>query len=95
MHPYVITSSTSKAAADAIENIAGNLREECFNFIRSRGKTGATADEVEAALNLRHQTCSARVNELATSTKQIVKTDSTRLTRSRRKAAVYVASEFA
>src|SRR5215467_13043603 len=33
-------------------------------FVLERGLDGATSDEVEAALNLSHQTCSARFTDL-------------------------------
>lgn len=62
--PFVPCSESSKEAAESVKQIAGNLRERVFGFICSRGYDGATCDEVEIALGLRHQTASARCREL-------------------------------
>lgn len=39
-------------------------RQRIFTFLHSRGTEGATCEEIELALDLRHQTCSARISEL-------------------------------
>lgn len=53
---------TSIAAAQSIAEGAEQLRARVLVEIRERG--GSTCDEVEVALDLRHQTASARINEL-------------------------------
>jgi hypothetical protein len=88
--PHVRGSATSKAAADRMAESAGNLRNKVLTCIADTGAAGMTTDEIEVALDMRHQTISPRVYELAGSG-QIVKTDRTRRTRSGRAAAVYVA----
>lgn len=42
------------------------LRVQVESFIRSKGPLGATSDEIEASLNLSHQTISPRLTELKT-----------------------------
>lgn len=56
--------------------------------IQQAGLTGMTCDEVEVALGLSHQTCSARVNEL--NGVGYIKVEGKRPTRSGRNARVYV-----
>lgn len=61
----VITGSdTSKAASEGIAPVAYSLRERIRNFIVSRGRYGATREEASRILVMKHQTCSARCNEL-------------------------------
>lgn len=60
----VMDRPTSVAAAESVRSSAAQLRERVLEHIRAAGSAGATCDEVEAALQLRHQTASARVNEL-------------------------------
>ena len=56
-------SPTSKKAAESISGkAAASMRTEILSFISSSG--GATDDEVESALSMRHQTASARRREL-------------------------------
>lgn len=92
--PYVRHSSTSKAAARAIQPVAATYEAQVLDFIRSREARGATADECLEALALSHQNGSARVSTLA-KREQIVRTSQRRKTRSGRTAYVYVAPEFA
>lgn len=87
-------SDTSQAAAASVD--AASLRAEVFSVIDSSGAYGATCDEVEAALGMRHQTASARVYELAGKGGKLKKcepriadTGRRRLTRARRKAVVW------
>jgi len=82
-------TQTSAEAAWSIEGVAGRLRLRVFDFIITRGVLGATCDEVEGALNMKHQTCSARVNELMKS-RHIVDSGQRRLTTSNRHAVVWV-----
>lgn len=58
------TADTSALAAASMRDLGGRLRLEVFSFISDCGWAGATCDEVEQALNMKHQTASARVNEL-------------------------------
>lgn len=55
---------TSMLAAESLHDLGGRLRFEVYSFITQCGWTGATCDEIEQALNMKHQTASARVNEL-------------------------------
>jgi hypothetical protein len=92
--PYVKRSRTSRLAAmsQRPEKLKGD-NEKVRAFIASRAAQGATCDEVEAALNLPHQTASARVNGLRTMG-EIVETKRTRDTRRGRKASVYTLPQF-
>lgn len=82
-------SDTSKDAATEIETTVGRLQFAVLNYVVGRGPRGATCDEVEYALGLRHQTASARLRELE-QLKRVVKADEKRRTRSGRFARVYV-----
>ncbi len=64
MPPAAMSSSTSVEAAESMREAAPLLRERVRKWIASRGEHGATCDEVERHMALRHQTASARVNEL-------------------------------
>lgn len=84
--PHVKDSETSKEAAVSIAETAGSLRETVrCEIIYHRG---ATCDEVEAALDLRHQTASARIRELFLQGK-IYDSGQKRKTRSGRSAVVW------
>ncbi len=92
--PFVAGDDTSEAAADSIEASAATLRGEVLRFVRAQTHVpafgGATCDEIEQALGLRHQTASARCRELVLSG-HLIRTDRRRKTRSGRAAAVLVA----
>jgi hypothetical protein len=91
---YVRGSDTSHDAADSLEeSLLSRLRAQIFALIDVRGERGATCDEIEVALDLRHQTASARVRELALG-ELIFFTGERRLTRSKRRARVYYAHRF-
>ena len=62
--PFVASSETSREAASSMKGQASIIRTQIHRFIQRRGSHGATCDEVEAALDLRHQTASARCREL-------------------------------
>ena len=84
-------SCTSRAAARSLTDSAlTHLRQRVYGFVRDRAQ-GATCDETEAALGLRHQTASARLRELFLAG-WLFTTEETRLTRSRRRARVYRAT---
>ena len=65
-HPELPFSQngTSLEAAQAAENSAGGTRARVLALIRSSGEEGHTDDEIEAALEMRHQSASARRREL-------------------------------
>ncbi|HYE07690.1 MAG TPA: prepilin-type N-terminal cleavage/methylation domain-containing protein [Planctomycetota bacterium] len=58
------TADTSRAARAQNLPRAQAQREAILDFIRSKGNHGATCDEAEVALELPHQTCSARFFDL-------------------------------
>jgi hypothetical protein len=79
-------TATSFEAAQEIAPVSGKLRVQVYEFICQRGN--ATIAEIEFALDMLHQTASARVNELHRS-KHIRDSGATRLTPTRRKAIVW------
>jgi hypothetical protein len=79
---------TSVEAAESMEPNAGTLRALVLDFIRGRLGAGATDDEIEVALGMRHQTASARRRELAIG-KWIEDSGERRATRSGRMAIVW------
>lgn len=86
---YVPDSDTSIGAADSLTDITvATLRGKIYALIEGFGASGATCDEVETYLGLRHQTASARIRELVLIGK-IFDTGWRRLTRSGRKARIY------
>lgn len=86
---YVASSETSFDAAASMLSAAATLRARVRGYIGVKGAAGATCDEIEEALDMRHQTCSARCRELVLDG-QIIKTASVRHTRSGRNANIYV-----
>jgi Mn-dependent DtxR family transcriptional regulator len=88
MVKFVRGSDTSQAAAQSIESNAATMRGMIYVAIKRKEKLGATCDEVEELLNMRHQTASARIREMA---QQGLLHDSgaRRLTRSKRMATVW------
>lgn len=91
--PFAAGSDTSEAAALSVEPKALTLAR-VLAAIRACGAEGATCDEVEASLDMRHQSASARVNELGKHG-AIADSGMRRLTRSGRKATVWVATKEA
>jgi len=89
-------SETSRAAAHGRKR-SGAQRESVFDFIAGQGQTGATTDEVKAALLARgvigpNSIMSARVRELEMDGR-VVKTTITRDTSAGFAANVYVTAE--
>ena len=78
---------TSRMAAASLADLLIGLRGQVYSYVQSC-PDGATCDEVEEALDLRHQTASARLNELHRRYGALVQ-DGTRRTRSGRLAGVY------
>lgn len=91
--PFVAGSDTSEQAAESVKETAASVRNRILKFIEIRGEEGATCDEVERFLGLKHQTASARIAELHHKFRRIVDSGQRRKTRSGRNAAVYVATE--
>ncbi len=82
---------TSREAYAQIQPSAPQLREKIFEFIKQRGKHGATCDEAEVHLGMRHQTASARFTELKKSKR--IKETCRRPTRTGRPAGVCVVND--
>jgi predicted Rossmann fold nucleotide-binding protein DprA/Smf involved in DNA uptake len=86
----VANSDTSEAAADSLDDdLLSRMRRQCLDYITARPQLGATCDEIEVALGMRHQTASARLRELELAGR-IEKTSYRRPTRSGRGAQVYL-----
>lgn len=66
-----------------------DLQLKVYDLIRLAGWEGKTTDEVEVELELTHQSCSARVNELQ-EMKLIERRGARRKTRAGRPAFIYV-----
>jgi hypothetical protein len=61
---YVAGSDTSFLAAEAVASKVTQYQRLVLDVALSAGTRGVTCDEVEAVLNMPHQTISARINEL-------------------------------
>ena len=81
---------TSEEAAARIE--PNRLARQVLGYVRMTRWRGATCDDVEVGLGMRHQTASARCRELELA-RRIVKTQDKRPTRSGRPARVYKVPE--
>lgn len=81
-------SDTSEDAAVSVQKDGGRLRNQVLCCVTECGHVGATCDEVEEKLSMRHQTASARIYELR---ERGLLCDSgvRRLTRSGRRAVVW------
>jgi hypothetical protein len=88
---FARTSDTSAAAAISMSRDAPRLRELVLFTVRASGTRGMTCEEIETHLDMRHQTISARVNELRNG-EWIKDSGARRYTRSNRRAVVWVAS---
>lgn len=86
--PFVSGSDTSSAAARSMDPHAGPCRAAVYQRVKTAPE-GATCDEIEQALRMRHQNVSARLRELVLAG-AIVDSGSRRPTRSGRRARVYV-----
>ena len=87
--PFVRGSDTSLQAAERIAPGAGTLRKRVLDHLTKCG--GATCDATELALDMRHQTASARIRELYLSG-FIVDSGKCLKTRSGRNAVVWKAA---
>lgn len=84
-----MSRETSLDALSSVAESVDKLRAIVLGVVRERGATGATCDEIEVALGMRHQTASARVNELMEDGR-VVDSGERRKTRSGRKATVWI-----
>lgn len=89
--PTIPTLSSEEAFA-SIKPGRAKVQTTVFNAIRVAGAWGRTCDELEINLKLSHQTASARVHELMKAGSIVAKSDR-RMTRSGRKASVWVTPE--
>ena len=87
-HAPHVDVSTSIDAAESIEEVSGSVRRLVLKHIKRCGTYGATDDEIEIALSLRHQTASARRRELYLLGE--ITSTGTRPTRSGRHAKVWI-----
>lgn len=90
--PSVADSPTSIAAAKQIEPVSGALRRQVYEFIRERGQSGATDEEIIAALDMSPSTARPRRIELVQAG-FVQNSGSTRRTKSGRNATVWIAAE--
>jgi uracil-DNA glycosylase family 4 len=90
--PYVVGSDTSEAAARSILVDSGQLREFVFGYFERAGARGMTCDEIEVETQMKHQTVSPRMRELA-QMGRIVDSGKRRPTRSSRLAAVWIVKD--
>ena len=89
--PHVPGSDTSRAAAQSMRPHLQGLQAEVYRRVEQAGPDGCTCDELEVAMQGKHQTISARVRELVQAG-HIVDSGHRRRTRSGRTARVYCAS---
>lgn len=88
-----IQTDTSREAYERVLPTTQTARLAIARYIDDQRSDGATCDEVEVALNMRHQSCSARITELRKS--DAIKSIGKRPTRTGSNAAVYVTPRFA
>ena len=62
--PRVTTRACSREGAEKVRESAEAMRERILEYIVDSGDHGRTCDECEEALEMKHQTCSARINEM-------------------------------
>lgn len=90
-HPPHSDQETSLDAATSMKPIVDTLQDRVLAYIVNQGAAGATDDEIEQALQLRHQTASARRRELVLMRPPRILHDGTRRrTRSGRAAKVWI-----
>ena len=87
--PWVTGSETSKAAADAGRSWAATERERVLRFLRRRGWTGATDEEIQYGLPMQPNTQRPRRVELVRAG-TVEDSGRRRRTRAGRQAVVWV-----
>jgi len=85
---------TSAQALASVTPAIPTIRQRILNYIIERGIDGATADQIEAALDIQGSTVRPRLHELEFVLLEINLTAATRLTRRGRRAGVYQARAF-
>ncbi len=89
--PYQRHSPTSKAAAEDVEPRTGTQRALVLSFLRGRGVTGATDEEMQNCIPMSANAQRPRRGEL----KSLIRDSGrTRPTASGNQAVVWVAAEF-
>lgn len=88
-NPPHVDTDTSRQASQDIKDATASLRDRVFREIKDAHVVGATDDELEKVLDMRHQTCSARRRELVL-LGYIVDSGRRRRTRSGRSAIVWI-----
>jgi hypothetical protein len=86
-------SVSAETLASLDEPRLARLQTSVYETLRMMRTFGATVDELEKKLNLSHQTCSPRVLELRQKG-LVVDSGKRRLTRSGRRARVWVHASF-
>lgn len=89
--PFKRNSDTSIAAAKEVRPRAPGYRAIILGYLKGRGATGATAEEISDALQIRLQTVTPRIVELREQ-RSVVASGFTRPTKSMRQAVVWVAA---
>ncbi len=92
--PFQTHSDTSRSAAHLMRDRARGLREDVYSFVASRGRVGATDEELQSALPIGPNTARPRRVELVAEGR-VVDSGRTRETKSGRKATVWVAAQHA
>jgi predicted transcriptional regulator len=86
-------SDTSAEAYEQIQLFSKNIRRSILQAIAVKGEHGATCDEIEVELGMRHQTASSAITYLLHTMKAVADSGARRTTRSGRKARVYIIKE--
>jgi transcription initiation factor IIE alpha subunit len=90
-HPHNSTP-TSKAAAHQIQPVAGSQGHKIMSFLRTRGRDGATAEEIETATGISGNSVRPRLIQLRKAD-SIADSGKVRATRANRMAVVWVVAE--
>jgi hypothetical protein len=90
LYPPSNWTDTSRAAAASVVEDTATIRADIYHYMDRLGSVGATCDDIEQRLELRHQTASARLNELHYKLHVITDSGRRRRTRTGRQAVVYV-----
>lgn len=89
---FQCSSATSRSAAEQIQGQVGRLQAIVYQAIFASADFGRTRDELEQALEMKHQTINPRLRELEQKG-LIVDSGRVRLTRADREAVVWVITE--
>jgi len=84
---------TSAQALASVQPVVPTIQQRVYDYILAQGLNGATADEIEVALNISGSTIRPRLRELEFDQQKIILTAATRLTRRGRKACIYIVWE--